>query len=265
VTRRRLDAELVRRGLVEDPARARAVVGAGLVSVGGIPTSNAASMVRDDEALVVATPGERLVSRAGAKLEAALDRFGIEVAGRECLDAGAATGGFTEVLLRAGARRVAAVDVAYGELAWRLRNDPRVLVLERTNVRDLTPRMLGFTPTIVAADLSFVSLRTVLPYLLVVAGPAADLVVLVKPQFEVPGRDVGAGGVVRDPGLWRRALSEVAEAATGWGAPPIAVLASPLPGSAGNVEFPMHLRRGAPGATADLEAALAEGERVRDR
>jgi 23S rRNA (cytidine1920-2'-O)/16S rRNA (cytidine1409-2'-O)-methyltransferase len=264
VARRRLDAELVRRGLVDGPQQARELVRAGLVSVGGAPTSNPATLVAGDEPVLLATPGRPYASRAGGKLDAALERFGVDVAGLDCLDAGASTGGFTDRLLRAGARRVAAVDVGYGQLAWRLRIDPRVTVLERTNVRDLTAELVGFRPDLVTVDLSFMSVRTALPVLLEVSAPDARLVILVKPQFEVGRRVVGKGGVVRDPAEWRRVLAEVAEVAARLGAPAQAAMASPLLGPAGNVEFLLALGRGGR-AAADLDAAVAEGERVRRR
>lgn len=264
MTRRRLDAELVRRGLADGPEEARELVRAGLVTVGGASASNPATLVAGDEPVGLATPERPYASRAGGKLDAALARFGIDVAGLDCLDAGASTGGFTDRLLRAGARRVAAVDVGYGQLAWRLRTDPRVTVLERTNVRDLTAELVGFRPKLVTVDLSFMSVRTALPALLEISAPDARLVVLVKPQFEVGRRVVGKGGVVRDPGEWRRVLAEVAGVAERLEAPAAAAMASPLPGPAGNVEFLLALRRGGR-ATADLDAAIEEGERVRRR
>jgi 23S rRNA (cytidine1920-2'-O)/16S rRNA (cytidine1409-2'-O)-methyltransferase len=159
---------------------------------------------------------------------------------------------------------VAAVDVGYGQLVWQLRTDPRVTVLERTNVRALTPELVGFRPQVVTVDLSFMSVRTALPALVEVSGPEARLVVLVKPQFEVGRRVVGKGGVVRDALEWRRVLGEVVDAATLLGAPAAVAMASPLPGPAGNVEFLLGLVRGGRSA-ADLDAAVAEGERVRRR
>lgn len=264
MTRRRLDAELVRRGLVDGPEQAREAVRSGLVSVGGTPASNPGTLVAGDEPVLLAEGERPFASRAGGKLAAALDRFGIDVNGLDCLDAGASTGGFTDCLLRAGARRVAAVDVGYGQLAWGLRTDPRVTVLERTNVRELTPELVGFRPRLVTVDLSFMSVRSALPALVGVAAADARLVVLVKPQFEVGRRVVGKGGVVRDPAEWRRVLGEVSDAAVAVGAPPVAAMASPLPGPAGNVEFLLELRRGAD-PVADLDAAAEEGERVRRR
>jgi 23S rRNA (cytidine1920-2'-O)/16S rRNA (cytidine1409-2'-O)-methyltransferase len=263
--RRRLDAELVRRGLVASRAEAQTAIDRGLVSVGGRPVAKASTMVADDEALDLRGAPRRFVSRGGEKLEAALDRFGISVRGRDALDAGASTGGFTDVLLRRGAARVAAVDVGYGQLAWSLRRDQRVTVLERTNVRGLTAVQLPFVPSVVVADLSFISLRLVIDVFARIAEPAADHVLLVKPQFEAGPDDVGKGGVVRDPTVWRRAIEGVAASARAVALVPRAVIASPLPGPAGNVEFLLWARGGSSGAAmreADVDAAVAEGRRV---
>jgi 23S rRNA (cytidine1920-2'-O)/16S rRNA (cytidine1409-2'-O)-methyltransferase len=199
------------------------------------------------------------VSRGGGKLAAALDRFGIDPSGRRCLDAGASTGGFTDALLQRGASRVIAVDVGYGQLAWSIRTDPRVTVLERTNVRDLTPGAFPFPPELVVADLSFISLRPVLPVLADLAAPEATFLVLVKPQFEAGRADVGGGGVVRDPAVWARVIDEVIEAGAALGLGARAVMASPLPGPAGNVEFVLQLGPGSEGG-ADVDAAVREGE-----
>jgi 23S rRNA (cytidine1920-2'-O)/16S rRNA (cytidine1409-2'-O)-methyltransferase len=203
------------------------------------------------------------VSRGGDKLDAALGRFDVDPTARDCLDAGASTGGFTDRLLRGGATRVAAVDVGYGQLAWEIRTDPRVTVLERTNVRDLVVGTLPFEPSLVTADLSFISLRLVASVLVAVASVTADLVLLVKPQFEAGPRDVGRGGVVQDPEVWRRALVNVAESFAGAGAAPVGVMASPLRGPAGNVEFFLHARRGAPVARLDPGDAIEDGTRLR--
>ena len=200
------------------------------------------------------------MSRGGEKLRAALDRFGVDPRGRDCLDAGASTGGFTDCLLQAGAGRVVAVDVGYGQLAWEVRNDPRVTVMERTNVRTLEPADLPFAPELVVADLSFISLRAVLPALVRVSAPDAEFVVLVKPQFEAGPGGVGSGGVVRDPEVWRRVLGEVADAFGSLEVGVLGVVASPLRGPAGNVEFLLHGRRGVDDARVDLDAAVTEGE-----
>ncbi len=258
--RRRLDVELVRRGLANSRAEAQAAVEAGLVTVAGSPATKAASLVAADAPVKVLGPARPFVSRGGEKLRAALDRFSVDPRGRDCLDAGASTGGFTDCLLQAGAGRVVAVDVGYGQLAWWVRNDPRVTVMERTNVRTLEPEALPFAPDLVVADLSFISLRTVLPALVRAAAPHAEFVVLVKPQFEAGPGGVGSGGVVRDPEVWRRVLGEVAESFGSVDVGVLGVVASPLRGPAGNVEFLLHGRRGVDDARVDLDAAVTEGE-----
>ena len=263
MARRRLDVELVRRGLASSRAAAQEAVRAGLVRVRGTPAAKPASLVAPDEPLhVVAAPRE-FVSRGGTKLRAALDRFGLDPSGRDCLDAGASTGGFTDCLLRAGARRVAAVDVGYGQLAWSLRNDRRVIAIERMNVRELETGNLPFVPTFVVADLSFISLRTVLPALARVAARDAEFVLLVKPQFEAGSHDVGKGGVVSDPAVWRRVIDAVADACKETGLTPLGAMASPITGPAGNVEFLLHARGGAGDRVLDASAAVSEGESVR--
>jgi 23S rRNA (cytidine1920-2'-O)/16S rRNA (cytidine1409-2'-O)-methyltransferase len=263
VTRRPLDAELVRRGLASSRAEAQEAVLAGLVMVGGARASKPAAMVAAEESVFLAAPAKRFVSRGGDKLAAALDRFGIDPTSRDCLDAGASTGGFTDCLLRRGAARVAAVDVGYGQLAWELRTDPRVVVLERTNVRDLAPDGLPFEPSLAAADLSFISLRLAVPALLRVAAALADVVLLVKPQFEARAVDVEPGGVVRDPHVWQQVLEHVAATLSDSGAPAVGMIASPLRGPAGNVEFFVHARNGGPAAAIDPGPAIEEGRRVR--
>jgi 23S rRNA (cytidine1920-2'-O)/16S rRNA (cytidine1409-2'-O)-methyltransferase len=225
------------------------------VTVRGAQAQKPSTLVAADEPVALLTTPRRFVSRGGEKLDAALDRFGVDVRDRRCLDAGASTGGFTDCLLRRGAAAVIAVDVGYGQLAWELRNDPRVVVLERTNVRDLAADVLPFRPSVVAADLSFISLRLALPRLEAVAERDAEFVLLVKPQFEAGREDVGSGGVVRDPEVWRRVIAEVAEACRGVGLTPRAVMASPLLGPAGNAEFLLHTARG--DATGlDIEGAV---------
>jgi len=200
-------------------------------------------------------------SRGGHKLAGALDAFaGLEVAGRRCLDAGASTGGFTDVLLRRGASAVVAADVGYGQLAWRLRTDERVTVLDRTNVRTLTPDAIGGPVDLIVADLSFISLRLVLPALTSCAGPGADLIPMVKPQFEVGKDRLGAGGVVRDPELRAESVLGVAQAAGGLGFGVAGVVASPLPGPSGNVEYFLWLRAdAAPVDPVAVAAAVAAG------
>jgi len=240
VTRRRLDAELVRRGLVATQTQAADAVRNGLVLLSGRPADNPSTLVDGAEPLELASAEKPFVSRGGAKLQAALEGFGIEVAGRRCLDAGASTGGFTDCLLRRGAEHVIAVDVGYGQLAWSIRTDPRVTVLERTNVRALSPETLPFAPQLVVADLSFVSLGSAVASLARVAARGAEFVLLVKPQFEV-GRDrVGRNGVVRDPDAWLAAIEGVVQACAREGLAPMGVMASPVLGPAGNVEFPLH-------------------------
>ena len=225
--------------------------------------TKASALVRPDEALHVAGAKRRFVSRGGDKLEAALERFAVDVRGRRCLDAGASTGGFTDSLLKRGAAHVIAVDVGYGQLAWTLREDPRVTVLERTNVRDLRRDDVPYRPDLVTADLSFISLRLAVPVLATVAAPSAEAILLVKPQFEAGSARVGKGGVVRDPDVWVDAVQSVSEACRDarWG--PLAAIVSPLLGPAGNVEFFLHARAGEPGVELDLAALAEEGEALR--
>lgn len=248
--RNRLDTEMVRRGLARSRDQAAALVASGRVEVRGTVATKPAAMVDPaDPVRVREDGGVDYVSRGGGKLAPALAAFaagGLVVAGRRCLDAGASTGGFTDVLLRAGAAAVVAVDVGYGQLAWSLRNDSRVTVLERTNVRNLTPDALGGQVDLTVADLSFISLRLVLPALAACTADDGDLVPMVKPQFEVGRELVGPGGVVRDPGLRAGAVLDVAATAAGLGLGVAGVVASALPGPSGNVEFFLWLRRGAP-------------------
>jgi 23S rRNA (cytidine1920-2'-O)/16S rRNA (cytidine1409-2'-O)-methyltransferase len=241
--RSRVDVELVRRGLARSRQQAAELIGAGKVSIDGMPAVKPGTAVALTAALRVADDGERAwVSRGAHKLIGALDSFGISVAGRRCLDAGASTGGFTEVLLDRGAREVVAVDVGYGQLAWSLRSDPRVVVVERTNVRELTVEMIGEPAQVVVADLSFISLGTVLPALTRCASHNADIVPMVKPQFEVGKGQVGAGGVVHDRELRAGAVVAVARRAGELGWHTVGVTASPLPGPSGNVEYFLWLR-----------------------
>ncbi len=262
MSRRRLDAELVRRGFASSLDEARSVVERGLVTVSGRPVATAASMVAPAESLQVRPAPRRFVSRGGEKLDAALERFGVDVRGRECLDAGASTGGFTDCMLQRGAAHVLAVDVGYGDLAWSLRTDPRVIALERTNVRGLRIQDLPFAPSVIVADLSFVSLETTVPVLAALATDSADLVALVKPQFEAPREDVQRGGVVREPDVWRAALERVASACSSAGLAPVGVIASPLQGPSGNVEFLLHAIKGSAAGPLELDAAIEEGRRI---
>lgn len=244
MTRRaRVDAELVRRGLARSRQQAAELIGAGRVSIDGMPAAKPATAVSVTASLTVDEADARSwVSRGAHKLIGALDAFGISVGGARCLDAGASTGGFTEVLLDRGAREVVAVDVGYGQLAWSLRSDERVTVLERTNVRELTPEAIGGSVDVVVADLSFISLSTVLPALVSCASEDADIVPMVKPQFEVGKDRVGAGGVVSDPDLRFGAVLAVARRAAELNWHTVGVTASPLPGPSGNVEYFLHLR-----------------------
>lgn len=249
--RLRLDAELVRRGLARSREHGAELIAAGRVSVNGQRALKPATGVTTDADLVVREDPDRpdYVSRGGHKLAGALAAFmpqGLEVAGRRCLDAGASTGGFTDVLLRAGAAEVVAVDVGYGQLAWSLRSDDRVAVHDRTNIRDLTPDLVGGPVDLVVGDLSFISLRLVLDALVAVTRPEGDLVLMVKPQFEVGKERLGKGGVVREVEHRVGAVVDIADAAAerGWGA--VGVATSPLPGPAGNVEYFLWLRRGEP-------------------
>src|SRR6266545_2522375 len=248
--RTRLDAELVRRGLARSRQQAAALVSSGRVEVRGSPASKPAAMVdpADPVRVLDSREADGYVSRGAHKLAGALAVFagqGLTVAGKRCLDAGASTGGFTDVLLRAGAAEVVAVDVGYGQLAWELRTDPRVRVHDRTNVRTLTPEAIGGPADLTVADLSFISLRLVLPALAECTAPEGDLVPMVKPQFEVGRERVGPGGVVRDPVLRAQAVASVAAAAEALGFGVAGLVRSPLSGPAGNVEFFLWLRRGA--------------------
>jgi 23S rRNA (cytidine1920-2'-O)/16S rRNA (cytidine1409-2'-O)-methyltransferase len=254
--RLRLDAELVRRGLARSREHASELIAAKRVKVSGALATKSATGVTTDVALVVLEDPDRpdYVSRGGHKLAGALAAFaplGLTVSGRRCLDAGASTGGFTDVLLRHGAAQVVAVDVGYGQMAWSLQQDARVDVHDRTNVRELTPEQIGGPVDVVVGDLSFISLGLVLDALLGVTRPDGDLALMVKPQFEVGKDRVGKGGVVRDLALRAEAVQSVADTAAerGWGAR--AVTTSPLPGPSGNVEFFLWLRHGPPTVTAE--------------
>jgi 23S rRNA (cytidine1920-2'-O)/16S rRNA (cytidine1409-2'-O)-methyltransferase len=256
----RLDAELVRRGLARSREQAASLVEAGRVEVRGQVARKVAAMVDPAEPVRVLgeAAADEYVSRGGHKLAGALDAFtpqGLVVAGRRCLDAGASTGGFTDVLLRRGAAHVVAVDVGYGQIAWSLRTDARVTVIERTNVRTLTPALIDGVVDLTVADLSFISLRLVLPAL--AACTDGDLALMVKPQFEVGKDRVGAGGVVRDPALRAEAVLDVAAAGWGLGLGVAGVVASPLPGPSGNVEFFLWFRKDAPPVAPDAVHAVA--------
>jgi len=257
----RLDSELVRRGLARSRDHAADLIESRSVLVTGIPASKPATQVDAETSITLQNDRDDFVSRGGHKLAGALDAFPeILVSGKRALDAGASTGGFTDVLLKRDVAAVVAVDVGYGQLAWELRNDPRVTILDRTNVRHLTQEQVGEHVDLVVADLSFISLTLVLPALNAVAKTSADYLVMVKPQFEVGREKLGAGGVVRDPLLRKAAVLEVADAAYDMGLGCNGVIASSLPGPAGNVEYFLWLKRGADELPHDLlDSAIASG------
>jgi len=249
---RRIDSELVRRGLARSRTQAQELVEGGRVRVDGLVATKPARQVDPAQAITVdGSVEEEYASRGAHKLLGALDVLGADaprIQGRRCLDAGASTGGFTDVLLRRGARSVVAVDVGYGQLAWALRTDPRVEVHDRTNVRTLTPEQVAPAPDLVVGDLSFISLTLVLPALVAVARPDADFLVMVKPQFEIGRERLGHGGVVRDPAHHVETVETVARCALALGLDVYGVAASPLPGPAGNVEYFLAMRAGHPRA-----------------
>lgn len=259
--RTRLDAELVRRGLARSREHAVELIESRSVLVRGIPASKAATAVDAETSITLAGVRDEYVSRGGHKLVGALDFFSaIEVKGKVALDAGASTGGFTDVLLKRGASKVIAVDVGYGQLAWELRQDPRVEVHDRTNIRSINLELIKQKVDLIVADLSFISLSLVIPALLSVAKEDADFVLMVKPQFEVGKDNLGAGGVVREPELRKAAVWDVAQSAHDLGLGTVGVVASPLPGPSGNVEYFLWLRKGEIMMTeADLDEAIAKG------
>jgi 23S rRNA (cytidine1920-2'-O)/16S rRNA (cytidine1409-2'-O)-methyltransferase len=271
--RRRLDDEMVRRRLAPSRNQAQADIAAGRVLVGGAAADKPARLVLPGDAIVVQADGPRFVSRAGAKLDAALDRFAIDVADRRVLDAGASTGGFCDCVLQRGAAEVVAVDVGLGQLHERVATDRRVRVLDRTNVRDLDLQLVGEPVDLVTADLSFISLRLVVDRLLAVVRPDGDLVTLVKPQFEAGRQVVSKGrGIVSDPRVWGDVLSSVMSAMSDLGATIMGAMASPITGTDGNVEFLVHVRPPGgsdragpvpPGPATIVDAAVAEAEAAR--
>jgi 23S rRNA (cytidine1920-2'-O)/16S rRNA (cytidine1409-2'-O)-methyltransferase len=272
--RRRLEAELVRRGLAESRTQARAEIEAGRVLVGGATAAKPARMVDAGEPVVVQGSPPRYVGRGGEKLAGALEVFGLDATGVRALDAGASTGGFTDCLLQNGAAQVVALDVGHGQLHERLRSDGAVTVLERTNLRHVDPETLGPFDAVVA-DLSFISLTAVMDVIVRACAPGGWMVLLVKPQFEAGRRDVSRGrGVITDPEIWRGALCRVSEAAERLGATVRSVAESPIRGGEGNVEFLLHLERpraespgpdGAGPTAATLELIDAAVERGRSR
>lgn len=247
--KQRLDVLLVQRGLVESREKARALILAGRVSVNGRVESKAGAMVAPEAALVLAEPEHPWVGRGGVKLAHALDAFGIDPAGRLALDIGASTGGFTDVLLARGARRVIALDVGHNQLHWKLRSDPRVMVLEGVNARTLTRADLpdsGAGIDVVTIDVSFISLALVLPAVPPLLAPGADVIALVKPQFEAGRGEVGPKGIVRDPAVHDRVVAQVVEAAATVGLRRVGLIDSPITGAEGNREFLLHLRPSPP-------------------
>jgi len=259
--RTRLDAELVRRGLARSREHAVDLIESRSILVRGIPASKPATQVDAETSITLAGARSDYVSRGGHKLAGALDAFPeILVDGKVALDAGESTGGFTDVLLKRGASKVLAVDVGYGQLAWELRQDPRVEIHDRTNVRNLSREIIQDSADIVVADLSFISLTLVIPALTAVSKPDADFLIMVKPQFEVGREKLGAGGVVRDPQLRKNAVLEVAKSAHEMGLGTLGVVASPLPGPSGNVEYFLWLRRGAAMISdSAIDEAIAKG------
>jgi 23S rRNA (cytidine1920-2'-O)/16S rRNA (cytidine1409-2'-O)-methyltransferase len=257
----RLDAELVRRELARSRESAVELIAAGKVLVAGIPATKAATQVDAQVSITIKDDQEEFVSRGGHKLAGALDHFtDLVVANKIALDAGASTGGFTDVLLKRGVKKVVAADVGYGQLAWPLQNDHRVKILDRVNVRTLTKEQVGEEIDLVVADLSFISLKLVLPALISVAKGNADFLVMVKPQFEVGREKLGAGGVVRDAALRKAAVVAVADAAFALGLGCFGVVASPLPGPSGNVEYFLWLSKAANALLeVDLDLAIKEG------
>lgn len=254
--RRRLDTELVRRKLVSSRTEGSEAIAAGSVTVNGAPIGKPSSMVLPSDAIAIIGSARRFVSRGGDKLDHAIDRFVVDVAGRHCLDAGISTGGFTDALLQRGAAHVIGFDVGYGQVHERIRTDPRVDIRERTNIRHVTADAIPVpTPSLLVADLSFISLALVIPAMLTLiddeSGHSAEAVVLVKPQFEAKRQDVGKGGIVRDPMVWRASLGRVARAVHRAGWRTVAVTPSPITGTSGNVEFLMHLRRASASESGD--------------
>jgi len=244
VKKERLDKLLVERGLVPSRERARALILAGKVVVDDHAVDKAGAQVADDASIRLKGEDIPYVSRGGLKLAKGLDVFALDASGRVALDVGASTGGFTDCLLQRGAARVYAVDVGYGQLAWKLREDPRVVNLERTNIRDLLPERLDERPSLAVIDASFISLDKVLPATLALLSEGGEVVALIKPQFEVGRGEVGKGGVVRDAGKHEMVVAKVRETAEALGCRVLGVTESPILGPKGNREFLIHLRKG---------------------
>jgi len=242
VRKQRLDVALVDRGLASSRERARALILARRVTVDGVVVSKAGAPVAAGARLQLTAPDHPYVGRGGVKLAHALDVFGIDPRGRRALDVGASTGGFTDVLLQRGAESVIALDVGHGQLDWTLRNDPRVIVREGVNARALTPDDVPHHVTLAVIDVSFISLKLILPAVKPYLDPPGDIVALVKPQFEAGRDEVGRGGVVTDPAVHEAAIASVADAAAAIGLTRVAMTPSPITGATGNREFFLHLR-----------------------
>jgi 23S rRNA (cytidine1920-2'-O)/16S rRNA (cytidine1409-2'-O)-methyltransferase len=238
----RLDTLLVDRGLVHSRERARALILAGQVRVEGVSVPKPGSSVDASVSVTLVTADHPWVGRGGLKLAHALETFAIDVAGKDALDLGASTGGFTDVLLQKGARHVVALDVGHNQIDWKLRTDPRVLVLEGVNARHLEPSQLPGPVHVVTIDVSFISLRLILPVVPALLRPGGDVVALVKPQFEAGREDVGPGGLVLDPVIHARVVADVTAAAAGIGLVAVGMTPSPVTGATGNKEFLLHLR-----------------------
>ena len=243
--RTRLDLEMTRRGLAESREGAQRLIMAGRVRVNSRPASKADLKVDAETEIAVVGAASEYASRGGYKLAAAIDKFNVEVPGRRALDVGASTGGFTDVLLQRGAASVIALDVGYGQIAEKLRRDPRVIVMDRTNIRHVAPADLPYAPDLIVIDTSFISLRLVLPAVIELAAPKAEIIALVKPQFEVGKGKVGKGGVVRDAALRKEALDAILAFARGTGLEVVRSIESPIHGAAGNIEYLALLRKGA--------------------
>ena len=257
----RLDAELVRRGLARSREIAADLIAQKVVLVSGIPATKAATQVDAQTSITLKDQSDQYVSRGGFKLNGALEHFSnISVSEKVVLDAGASTGGFTDVLLRRDAKRVYAVDVGYGQMAWELQSNPKVKVLDRVNIRNISPQLIDEPVDMVVADLSFISLKLVLPALKSVAKPTSDFLLMVKPQFEVGKDNLGAGGVVREDSLRKAAVLDVANQALSLGLGCLGVVASELPGPSGNVEYFLWLKENASAILeVDLDNAIAQG------
>ena len=257
----RLDAELVRRGLARSREIASDLIEDRLVLIAGIPATKAATQVDAETSITLKVQGDKYVSRGGFKLNGALNHFSaLDVKDKVVLDAGASTGGFTDVLLRRGAKLIYAVDVGYGQLAWEIQSNPKVKVLDRLNIRNISLQLIDQPVDLIVADLSFISLKLVLPALKSVSKPDTDYLLMVKPQFEVGKERLGEGGVVRESGLRKTAVLDVASAAFSIGLGCLGVVASQLPGPSGNVEYFLWLKENAPALLeVDLDNAISQG------